>query len=174
MSAHPPSMNPSAAAASAAADRALMAARLSTGARVGHVALLLVSLAMATAIGSLWATEPLLPARTHVAFGVMVAIGLSWAVYATWVLTTRRVLLGRHRLVAARMSVAFSSVFVLGCLLLAVATGHRAGYVAGGSGVVLLAVAVAMLVRARREVTRLDARRRTIERTLGEIAGRRP
>jgi hypothetical protein len=150
-----------------ASAHALIDVELSAAARVGHVALLLGSSAMTVVIGSLWATEPSLPLRTHLAFGVMTLMGVAWVAYATWVLTTRRVLLGRHRVVAGRMAVTFTSVFVLGCLLVAATTGHPAGYAAAGLGVVMLSGAVLALGRARREVARLAARREEIERALG-------
>lgn len=153
-------------AASVASAHALVDAELSTTARFGHGALLLFATAMTIAIGSLWATEPSLPLRTHVAFGVMVLIGLSWAAYATWVLTTRRVLLGRHRVVAGRMAVTFTSTFIAGSLLVAVTTGHPAGYAAAGLGAGMLAVAAWLLVRARRQMVRLVARRAEIQRTM--------
>jgi hypothetical protein len=153
--------------ASAASAHALLNAELSTAARLGHVALLLGGAGMAIAIGSLWATEPSLPLRTHLAFGAMTLIGVAWAVYATWVLTTRRVLLGRHRVVAGRMAVTFAGVLVAGSLLVAATTGHPAGYAAAGPGVVMLGVAAWLLARARREVVRLTARRTELERALG-------
>lgn len=155
-------------AASAASAHALLSAELSTVARVGHVALLLVGAAMAVAVGSLWATEPSLPLRTHVAFGAMTLIGLAWAAYATWVLTTRRVLLGRHRVVAGWMAVTFTSVFAVSALFVAAATGHTAGYGAAGLGGMMLGAAAWLLLRARRQVARLTARRAELERALGK------
>lgn len=153
-------------AASSARAHALINKELSTAARVGHVALLLGAAAMSAAVGSLWATEPALPLRTQLAFGVMTLIGVAWVTYAAWVLTTRRVLLGRHRVIAGRMAVTFTGVFVLGGLAAAVTSGHPAGYAAAASGAVMQAVAVFQLVRAQREVARLTARRAEIERTL--------
>jgi len=153
-------------AASVASVRALMDAELSTAARVGHGALLLSAAAMTIVIGSLWMTEPSLPMRTHVAFAVMVLIGLSWTAYASWVLTTRRVLLGRHRVIAGRMAVTFASTFVVGSLLVAATTGHPAGYAAAVLGAGMLAVAAWLLVRARRQMVRLVVRRAEIQRTL--------
>jgi hypothetical protein len=153
-------------AASAASAHALIHAELSTAARLGHIALLLVGAATAIVIGSLWTTEPSLPPRTQLAFGAMTLIGVAWAVYATWVLTTRRVLLGRHRVVAAWMAVTFTGVLVVGALAVAATTGHPAGYAAAGLGVVMLGVAAWLLARARREVARLVARREELQRAL--------
>ena len=45
-------------------------------ARLGYVALLLVSSAMTAVIVSLWLTEAYLPLRTHLAFGAMSLIGI--------------------------------------------------------------------------------------------------
>ena len=153
-------------AASVASARALMHAELSSAARFWHVALLLVASAMTVVIGSLWVTETFLPIRTQVAFGTMVLIGFAWVVYATWVLRTRRVLLGRQRVVAGWMAVTFSGAFVAGCLVVAATTGHPAGYPAAGVGGVLLGSGVWLLVRARRAVARLTARKAAVERAL--------
>lgn len=132
---------------------------LSVRSRVGYTALLLVALFGAVAIGSLWLTEPSLPVRTQVAFAGLVAIGLSWVAFAAWVLTRRHVLLAGHRIVAARMAVAFCALFTVGSLVV----GGRAGYAAAGTGVVLLVVAVAMLRSARRRFEELMERRRALE-----------
>lgn len=49
---------------------------LSLGKRIRYVALALAGLAGSGLTGLLWATEPELPARTRVAFAVLVVIGL--------------------------------------------------------------------------------------------------
>lgn len=136
---------------------------LSAGARVRHVALLLVSLLMAVGLVSLWATEPSLPPRTHAAFGAMTAIALAWTTLAARVLTARRVLYAKHRVVAARMAVSFTGIFVAGALMIAVSTGAAGGYAAAGMGIVLLVAAVALLVRADRALAALVARRAELE-----------
>ena len=145
----------------------LLDTELSRPSRLGHVALLLVSMAMTVVVMSLWLTEPALPARTRVAFGAMTVIGLSWMVFAGWVLTTRRVLLGRDSVVAGRLAVTFTAVFVAGALLVGYSAGGKAPFAAAGIGVGLLGVAIALLVRARRRVARLTARRDALERELG-------
>jgi hypothetical protein len=147
--------------------RRLADTELSTASRMGHVALLLVALAMTAVVGSLWATEPALPFRTQAAFGIMTGIGLSWAAFATWVLTGRRVLLARHRIVAGRMAVAFAAIFVVGAVLVGRATAEPAAYAAAATGVAMLVAAAAILVRAHRDFARLSERRRTLERQLG-------
>jgi hypothetical protein len=157
---------------SAAEIQRMLATELSLRARVGYVALLLVSLLMAIGVGSLWLTEPSLPMRTHIAFGLIVVIALSWVALAARVLANRRVLFAAHRIVAAWMSVVFSGIFVAG--MLAVRLSDSEGYdaaaasLAAGCGGVMLAVAVALLLRARRNYAMLQDRRRALE---GMLAG---
>jgi len=133
---------------------------LSRRGRIGHVALLLCASAMTIGLVALWATEAGLPLRTHIAFGMMVAIGTAWTAYAAWVLTTRSVLLARHRIAAAWMGVIFSSGFTV--LFAVVGYTGRLGstpYVAAAVELVFVAGAVAMLARARRRFAALVARR---------------
>jgi hypothetical protein len=156
---------------SPAALRHLADTELSVRSRVGHVALLVASLLMAIAIASLWLTEPALPLRAHVAFAAMVGIGLSWAGFSVWVLARRRVLLARHSVVAGRMAVTFTALFVVGALIVGYTSAGAGGYVAAGLGAVMLGVAIALLVRARRRFAALMERRQTLER---ELRGRRP
>lgn len=153
---------------SMAAVRQLADAELSVPSRLGHIALLLAAVGMTVLVASLWLTEPALPLRTHVAFGVMTAIGLSWNALAIWVLTTRRILFARHRIVAGRMAVTFTAAFTTGALAMAAATGAAAALAAAGTGVVMVAVAVVILRRAHRASARLMARRDMLER---ELAG---
>jgi hypothetical protein len=137
---------------------------LSKRGRVGHVVLLLCASAMTIGLASLWATEPALPLRTHVAFAMMVAIGGAWTAYAAWVLTTRSVLLARHRVVAAWMGVIFSTAFAV--LFAAVGyTGNFGAmpYAAAGVELVLVGAAIVMLVRARQRFAQLVARRDALQ-----------
>jgi hypothetical protein len=135
-------------------------AELTRGGRVGHVALLLCASAMTIGLLTLWVTEPELPLRTHVAFGMMVAIGGAWTAYAAWVLTTRSVLLARHRIVAAWMGVIFSSAFaVLFGVIGYTGNFGEMPYAAAGVELVLVAAAIALLIRARRRFAALVARR---------------
>jgi len=152
---------------SAASLHRLVDAELSMPSRLGYVGLLLAALTMTGVVGTLWATEPALPMRTHVAFGLMVAIGSSWIVFALWVLTHRRILFARHNIVAGRMAVTFTSVFLLGSLLMGYATGRSEAYKAAAVGLLMLGLAVVVLVRAHREFARLAARRDALERELG-------
>ena len=150
----------------------MMNGELSLTARLAYVALMLVSLGATVAIASLWATEASLPMRTQIAFALMVAIGLSWVAYSTWVLTRRRVLFAGHRIIAARMAVGFSALFAAGFALLAIlGQGGRAAAPAAGTGLVMLAVAIALLIHARRRFAQLQQRREILERELQRKRG---
>ena len=94
-------------------------------------------------------------------------IGASWIGFAVWVLSRTRVLLGRHRVVAARMAVAFSAVFCLGAVAVGYATSSRSAFAAAAMGVVMIAIGSGLLIRARRHVDQLSTRRDELERQLG-------
>lgn len=135
--------------------------------RVGHALLLVASLTMTSLLGALWATEPTLPVRTHVAFGAMLLIGLAWAGFATWVLARRRVLYGVERVIAARMGLLFSAASGLAFLAMGYSGALvRAGYLAAASNGLLCLVALAFLIEARHRVAALNARRQALERLL--------
>jgi len=144
----------------------LVSRQLSMASRVGHVALLLAALAALGITGSLWATEGQLPLRTHIAFGGLAVVAVSWVVYASWVLTTRRVLLATHRLVAARMGLVFSVAFVAGALAVAVLTPAAAALNAAAFGSVMCLAAAGLMRQARVRVKALQSRRAELERAL--------
>jgi hypothetical protein len=146
--------------------RKLAQGEMSVKARLGYVALLLVSLAMTTGLVSLWATETGLPLRAQVAFGGMVLIALSWAAFSIWALTTRRVLLARDRVIAGRMSVAFTALFLAGAITAVVMSGKAAAFGAAATGAVMFALALRVLSGARRRFAELSARRAELERDL--------
>ena len=73
---------------------------LSLRRRVGYLAVALPVSPASALIGLLWATEPGLPPRTNVAFAVLVAIGLCWAVFGGWAVTRRTPLFARDRVIA--------------------------------------------------------------------------
>jgi len=152
--------------------RRALATELSLGVRIGHTLLLLTSLSVATVTALLLATEPVLPPRTQVALGVSTAIGLSWTGFALWVLTKRRVLFASHRIVAARMAVAFSALFTVGALLVG-PWGEPGWYGAVGVGLVMLGAAIGLLLAARRRFQELSALRVDLERELGRQGGSR-
>ncbi len=146
----------------------MLATQVGLPSRLAYTALLLAGLAGATVVGALLLTEPALPARTRIAFGLMVGIGLGWAGFAAWVLARRRVLLAEHRVVAATMAFAFSALFTLG----AVAVGRwgdagSAWIAAAGVGTIMMSVAAVVLVRARSRRDALLQRRRELERAAG-------
>lgn len=144
--------------------RQMVDAEVSTRGRVGHIALLLCAATMTIGLGTLWATEPELPLRTHVAFASMVAIGCAWTIYAAWVLTTRSVMLARHRIIAAWMGILFSTAFTV--LFAAVGYSGQLGntpFVAAAVESVLIGVAVVMLIRARRRFADLVVLRNSLE-----------
>jgi hypothetical protein len=147
--------------------RRLLDKELSRPSRIAYVTLLLASSIMTVVVASLWLTEPVLPMRARVAFGMMTVIGLSWTAFAVWVLTRRRVLSGHDSVVAGRLAVTFTTAFVLGALTLGYTGGGTAPYAAAALGLGLLAGAIALLVRAERRVARLTARREALERELG-------
>ena len=146
--------------------RKLADAELSMTSRLGYVALLLVAAAMTTVSVSLWITEPGLPGRARWAFAVMSLIGVSWIGLATWALTTHRPLAARDRVIAGWMAVTFTSVFVIGAGLATLLSRQWEGLRAVALGVVLLAVAIQALRKARRRFAELRARREELAATV--------
>lgn len=112
---------------------------------------------------SLPATEAGLPARTQTAFAGLVVIGVCRTPYAMWVLRHRRILLANQRVVAAAMAVAFSAVFAAGGGWLGYFGGQPTLRPAAALGVGLLAVAMALLLRARRHRRHLLMRREALQ-----------
>jgi len=150
--------------------REMASAELSFKARLGYVALLLVSAAMSTVVVSLWLTEPALAARTHWAFGVLTVIGLSWMALSVWALGSRRILFARDRVIAGTMAVGFTALFVVGAAMAAVLSGNRAAFGALATGIVMLGVAIWALLSARRRFAELAARRAALEESLGNMS----
>ncbi len=151
-----------------AADlRRLTVLELSLPARMGYIALLLAASTMTVIVTALLLTEEGLPRRASIALAVMAAIGLSWMGFAGWVLTHKRILLGRERIVASRLALAFSSVFVVGALLVGYQTANTSALAAAGLGVLMVLVALSMLIRARRAFAQLSKRREALEMQLG-------
>jgi hypothetical protein len=139
--------------------RQLAGAELSLAARLGYVALLLVATGMTVIIGSLWLTEAALPVRTQLAFGAMCLIGSSWVALSVWALAARRPLFARDRVIAGRMAVAFTAVFVTGAIGAVVIANNVAAYAVLATGVAMLALAVRVLIGARRRYEALLSRR---------------
>ena len=149
--------------------RRRLATELALPSRLGHTLLLLAGVAVAAAGGSLLAPEPGLPARTRIAFAAIVAAGLAWAAFAAWVLARRRVLFASHRVIAARLAITFSALFTAGAgaVWFAGAGSIGAGVIgAAVVGAAMLVAAIVVLVRARRRVREITARKIEIERLL--------
>jgi len=161
------STTPPVAPAVVAELRRMARTELSMRARVAYVVLALAASTMTIVVASLWMTEPALPLRTTVAFAVLTCIGTGWVFFSIWVLRSRHVLLARHRVIAGRLAVCFSGVFVVGCLLLlGVASSSRAVWPALAMGVALLLIAIVLWRRAEVAHAGLLARRHTLEREL--------
>jgi MFS family permease len=147
---------------------------LSVKARLGYVALLLASSAMTAIIGSLWLTEPYLPLRARLAFGAMSLIGVAWVTLAVWALTTRRVMLARDRVIAGRMSVTFTGLFLAGAIVAVVMTGAVAAFGLAATAIVMFVIALLVLSGARRRFAELAAQREELERELAKQVRRLP
>lgn len=146
--------------------RQLTAVELSLPSRLRHVALLLAASAMSAVVIALLLTEPALPLRTSMSLAVVAIIGVSWTIFAVWVLTRKRVLLGSHRIVAGRMAVVFTSVFAAGALAIGLTTAKSSAFAAAALGAVMLVVAVATWARAKRRFAQLSKRRDELQRLL--------
>jgi hypothetical protein len=148
--------------------RKSLASELSPRSRLLYTLLLLVDLAMAVVVGSLWLTEPSLPPRTQIAFGLLLVIALAWSAFFFWTLTRRKVLLAWHRVLAGRLAVLFCSLFTLGALALALTQPDRraVGFSMAGMGGFSLLAAIVLLTAARRRYSELTARRSRLEREL--------
>jgi len=145
-----------------------LAKELSVGSRVAFTLLLAAALAVAAAVGSLWATEPALPLRTRVAFGGIVLVALAWAAAFAWTLARRKVLLARHRLVTTRLAVVASTVFTAGALAVAATEPslRSAAVSAAALGAVMVCVAGVLWRRAAGGYRRLEERVRVLQRGL--------
>ena len=152
---------------SAAMIQKLARGELSFRTRLGYVALLLAATGMTAVVLSLWISEPHLVPRTQFAFGVMSCIGASWAAFALWSLTTRRVLLALDRVIAGRMAVVFCAVFVAGAVAATFIAGNVASFAALATGLLMLGAAARVLSGARRRFAELTARRAELERAIG-------
>jgi len=149
-------------AASEARVRALVRADLTRGARVGHVLLLVVTVLVAAAVGSLWATEPSLPTRTSVMFLIIIAGAVSWAGYAAWTLTHRRPRLAGHEVVATRVAMMTTAVVTV-AMVVATANAPSAAMLLGIIGTIQFLVAAVAFRRARRRFAWLLERRATLD-----------
>ena len=159
---HNETLSPNPPAMDAEAARRLVRRELATRSRLGYLTLLLLAALGVAAVLSLWLTEPGLPPATHLAFAGLCAVGLAWVVFCGWVLTRRKVLYARQRIVAARLAVAFSALFSAGSLAVALIRQATGGYLASAFGLGLTAFAVAQLRRARQHHEALVQLRRSL------------
>lgn len=148
--------------------RRIAEAELSLRSRIAHGMLLAAALAMTVIVSALWLTEPDLPLRTRSALAVLAVIGAAWTGYAAWVLTERRVLFARQRVVAGWLALLFTSVFTTGALAVGITANSPAGFAAGVLGLGMVAVSALLLARARRRLAVLLDRRRALETALAE------
>jgi peptidoglycan/LPS O-acetylase OafA/YrhL len=117
--------------------------RLSLRRRVATVAVALAGAAVAAVVLALWATEPHLPARTQVAFGVIATGGLGWVGYGVWVLRRRTPLLALDRVVAGWLALAVTTAVGLTVTAIALSRGRGEFTVLAGVFVLVAAINVA-------------------------------
>ncbi|MFF5248054.1 hypothetical protein ACFY3V_27525 [Streptosporangium sp. NPDC000095] len=135
---------------------------LSLRRRIANVVALLGGLGGALFVGLLWATEPALPGRTHLAFGALVALGLAWAGYGAWALSRRTPLFALDRMIAAWLAVAATGLLTAGTAAVAVAKGTWTGMAGVAVAATLTVLAVAVLLRARADRAALLRRKREL------------
>jgi hypothetical protein len=138
-----------------------LAGRLSLRRRIATVVAAVGGLAMAALAALLWATEPGLPGRTQVAFAAIVVVGLAWVAYGTWVLTRRTPLFARDRVVAAWLSLAACGLLAVPVAVVSISR-DRLRVAALVTMLVLVAVAIVNLVRARGHRAALQRRKREL------------
>lgn len=130
---------------------------VSAGSRLRATLVGIGGLGMAGMLTVLWATEPTpLPTRTAIAFATMIAIGLSWVGFATWVLAVRRPLYAQDSIVSGRLALGFSTVFAGAGTLVAAANGSKLWWIVLVAGLALVMVAAFLLVAATRRRRRLQ------------------
>lgn len=146
-------------------ERALVA-EVSLRSRMRYMVVGLAGGCGAALVAVLWVTEPgPLPARTQVAFAGLIVVGVAWAALAGWILSRRRPLFARDRVLGAWLALVVTTVTgVAGVALTAVRGTAAEALAVALAGAALVATAGLLLVRARfrrRELLRLrDALRR--------------
>jgi O-antigen/teichoic acid export membrane protein len=136
---------------------------LSLRSRIGAVVALLAGLVGAVGVGLLWATEPALPGRTHLGFGVLVALCLSWAAYGAWTVTRRTPLFALDRVIAGWLAVTATGLLTAAAIAIAVVRGTWVGLAGVAVAAALATAAVVILMRARGRRAELLRRRRELE-----------
>jgi hypothetical protein len=120
-------------------------------------------------IAALWLTEPApLPARTAIAFAVLIPLGLAWAVRAG-LAVARWPLFAVDRVIAAALAVGASVALTGGLVQLALTRGSASILLAGaGVGLATMVTSAVMLRRATVARSALRATRRRLE---GDLTG---
>lgn len=144
---------------------ALVDGELSHAKRWSYRLILLLASVVVTALLSLWVTEPKpLPTRLHVAFGAMTCIGFGWIGVLTWILTRRKCPTVLDRLATAWMATAACCVSLVVSLSIALVRNDiRAALAAGGTGLVLLSLALLLLNKAYSLRAKLRARLKELQ-----------
>jgi FlaA1/EpsC-like NDP-sugar epimerase len=139
-------------------------AELSPRARLATVALLLGALLVTATVTALLLTEPALPLRTQLGFGLIVLAGLAWSGYFVSALLRRHTAYVTHRIATASLAAGVTAAFLLAALALAWFTPALAGTALAAAALLLplLVGALVLLWRARRERARLHARKRAL------------
>lgn len=135
--------------------------------RIRYVLVLLASLTVTGLVGTLWATEPELPLRTHLAFGGLVTLGVAWMAVTGYVLSRRRPLYATDRVLATGMAV--TATVLVGAASTTVAVlraGALTSVTVGAVSATLAGAAIILHVRARAWRRRLLERRRELEHGL--------
>ncbi len=146
---------------------------LSAPSRICYLLLFMMAFTAAGLIDTLWLTEPMpLPLRTHISFGLLVAVNLAWSGLSAWVLSRRKVLYALDHVIAGWMAVTFCGVFLLAGLGIAIVRMNITASVSFGLlGMIQLVVAIAILTRARHRREHLLARRQELTDALARRLG---
>ena len=147
---------------------ALVRGELSPARRWSYRLILLLTSVVVAALLSLWVTESKpLPTRLHIAFGAMTCIGLGWIGVLTLILTRRNCPTVLDRLATAWMATAACSVSLVISLSIALARNDiKASLAVGGTGLVLLSLALLLLSKAYSLRAKLRARLKELQATV--------
>lgn len=132
------------------ATLALVRGELSAARRWGYRLVFAVAATMVAALASLWATEPgPLPMRLHVAFAVMIAIGLGWVSVSGWILLRHRCPTALDRIASCWMATIACAISLVVSVAIALFRGqHLAALTLAILGISLEVVAVVLLRNA--------------------------
>jgi len=126
--------------------------------RLIYTLLLLFDAGVVVMLVALWSTEPALPLRTNLAFGAMLTVGLAWLGFFGWVLSRRLPLFALDMVVAGRLALTSTTLFLLGGVAIAVQRTHWLGLltvvIVGGMFVAAAAAALVRAIRTRRSLLR--------------------